>query len=305
MNTELIQSLKDDLKTKKQINFWRVSDKWGFLSNWYKQDLVIKDKTFKCVEQYMMWSKAVMMGDFEIAGKILSISGPKKMKALGREVKNFNQVLWDENKYEIVREAIISKVKTEELKEVLLSEEAVAFIKNGGTFVEASPLDKIWGIGMTDDNPDVYDQSKWKGQNLLGMAINDAITMVGENKELITGWEELSQVYIKGTRTLNEKYSKFIAELDVNFYKSLYEELIKIFKEDGREYPEEIPGYFFDFNSSTCGWHDALKKVLGTEEYEKYYDLDWYDSDFLDGEIEERLSEWYVKNILKVNKSNK
>lgn len=182
MNAELIQSLKDDLKTQKQINFWRVSDKWGFLSNWYKQNLVIKNRTFKCVEQYMMWSKAVLMGDFETAGKILSTSDPKKMKALGREVKNFNQVLWDKNKYEVVREAIISKVKTEELKEILLSEEAKDFIKKGGTFAEASPFDRIWGIGMAEDDPDVYDKRKWKGQNLLGFAINDAITMACENK---------------------------------------------------------------------------------------------------------------------------
>lgn len=37
--------------------------------------------------------------------------------------------------------------------------------------VEASPVDKIWGIGMKDSQPDVQNPALWKGQNLLGFAL--------------------------------------------------------------------------------------------------------------------------------------
>lgn len=37
--------------------------------------------------------------------------------------------------------------------------------------VEASPLDKIWGIGLARDNADASNPKKWKGLNLLGKAL--------------------------------------------------------------------------------------------------------------------------------------
>jgi hypothetical protein len=50
---------------------------------------------------------------------------------------------------------------TEKIKSVPLTKE----------FVEASPLDKIWGIGLADTNPLAWDKATWKGLNLLGKAL--------------------------------------------------------------------------------------------------------------------------------------
>jgi ribA/ribD-fused uncharacterized protein len=37
--------------------------------------------------------------------------------------------------------------------------------------VEASPVDRIWGVGLAADNPEIIDPNKWNGLNLLGYAL--------------------------------------------------------------------------------------------------------------------------------------
>ena len=43
--------------------------------------------------------------------------------------------------------------------------------------VEASPEDKIWGIGLSEDDPRAQDKSQWQGTNWLG----EIITQVRED----------------------------------------------------------------------------------------------------------------------------
>ena len=53
--------------------------------------------------------------------------------------------------------------------------------------VEASPVDKIWGIGLAADNPDAQNPLKWKGQNMLGFAlmeVRDELQKVNRNESL-------------------------------------------------------------------------------------------------------------------------
>lgn len=101
-------------------------------------------------------------------------------------------------------------------------------------------------------------------------------------KELV----EISKVYKDDEMNLTEKYQAFVDSID---YKRLYEEVVKVFPglADG-------PDEYADWNSGTAGWHIALVKTLGKEKVdEMYHDLEWYDSDHLDGAIEARLDQWY------------
>ena len=135
------------------------------LGQWFKSLFIIDGITYACAEQYMMAQKARLFKDDEILKQILDTNDPKKMKALGQKVKSFNQSVWDANKFDIVLKGNYAKFsQNEELKAFLLA------TKNY-VLVEASPLDKIWGIGLKENDKNAKNPLLWKGKNLLGFAL--------------------------------------------------------------------------------------------------------------------------------------
>jgi ribA/ribD-fused uncharacterized protein len=144
--------------------FW--SNKSPF-SNWYRIDFEIENIRFNCSEQYMMYKKAMLFNDDEVAKKITATNNPGKQKALGRQVKNFNQELWEKNCKQIVYEANYAKfTQNEHLLKALLK-------TKGTTLVEASPVDFIWGIGLEEDDPRALDRKQWRGTNWLGELLTE------------------------------------------------------------------------------------------------------------------------------------
>ena len=159
------------------IFFWGHSCKENIinkscLSQWYKSDFIIDDVKYCCMEQYMMAEKAKLFNDSETLNLIMDEIDQKTIKDLGRMVKNFNSNLWDENKYNIVLKGNFAKFsQNNNLKDFLLS-------TNDSIIVEASPYDKVWGIGMKQDDKNILDVSKWKGKNLLGFALMEVRDML-------------------------------------------------------------------------------------------------------------------------------
>ena len=143
---------------EKFMFFW--SNKSPF-SNWYKAEFEVDSIKFYCSEQYMMYHKALLFGDREIADQILKTRNPGKQKALGRMVKNFNQELWSAHRERIVYEGNKAKfLQNENLLKRLLKTKPY-------TLVEASPVDTIWGIGLVESDPRAHIRAKWRGKNLL------------------------------------------------------------------------------------------------------------------------------------------
>lgn len=136
-------------------------------SQWWLCRFKVDGVEYSCAEQFMMAEKARMFGDGEMLEKIMGTVYPKEMKAYGRGVRNFNKGQWDSSCYEIVRRGNEAKF--------LQNPELLDFLK--GTrkriLVEASPRDRIWGIGMGKSNPDAQDPFKWRGKNLLGFALTE------------------------------------------------------------------------------------------------------------------------------------
>lgn len=141
---------------------------WGGpFSQWYPHKMTINGVEYNCCEQYMMAEKARTFGDAEALEAIMKSSDPKYQKAVGRSVKNFNPHIWEKIAPDVVLRANVAKFSDPELKKFLFS-------FGNEEIVEASPYDKIWGIGMGENDPDVLDKTKWQGQNLLGEAIMQA-----------------------------------------------------------------------------------------------------------------------------------
>ena len=125
----------------------------------------LSQKTFINAEQWMMYHKALLFGDHVIAELILKTRSSRDMKQLGREVKGFNDHVWNMNRENIVFQGNVYKFsKHPNLKSALLD-------TRGTTLVECSPYDTIWGIGLRDDDPRIKNRATWKGLNLLGKTL--------------------------------------------------------------------------------------------------------------------------------------
>jgi len=131
-------------------------------SQWFACTFSVDGNEFSCAEQYMMFGKARLFDDNEVAAEILAASHPRQHKALGRKVKRFDEHLWRREREAIVLAGNRAKfTQNPDLRGLLLA-------TAGTILVEASPYDKIWGIGLAARDPRAQDAKKWNGQNLLG-----------------------------------------------------------------------------------------------------------------------------------------
>jgi len=168
-----ITELKQQLQKGKKFNylfFWGhrqktegVVDKSCF-SQWFPMGFTLDEVYYKTAEHYMMAEKARLF-DESMVEEILNAKTTKEVKALGRKVKNFDDALWSEKAFDVVVAGNMAKFsQNENLKEFLLS-------TSKKVIVEASPYDKVWGIGMLADDERATNPAKWNGENKLGFAL--------------------------------------------------------------------------------------------------------------------------------------
>lgn len=174
----------DSKKKLKYIFFWKhqPSATGGFtkscFSQWYSCEFIVDGVKYFTTEQYMMAQKALLFGDKATYAKIMEASHPKQFKALGRKIKPFDDAIWNEHKRKIVVQGNFAKFgQNEELKSFLLN-------TGNRILVEASPCDKIWGIGMSENDDNIENPHTWKGENLLGFCLMEARDMLAENADM-------------------------------------------------------------------------------------------------------------------------
>ena len=93
----------------KVMCFHNPDEENGYLSNWYLSEFMFKDIRYTSMEQYMMYQKAIAFNDTEIAEQILSTDNVGKIKSLGRQVRNYNDIVWNGIRQIVVYEGLLAK----------------------------------------------------------------------------------------------------------------------------------------------------------------------------------------------------
>jgi ribA/ribD-fused uncharacterized protein len=157
--------------TPKYLLFWGHRPKHGnivgkhVLSQWWPCEFEVDGVRYHSAEHFMMAEKARLFGDEETRQRICNAASAGAAKALGREVKNFDQTRWDAECFEIVVRGNTAKFgQNESLRQFLLE-------TGDQVLVEASPVDHIWGVGLAADDAGITDPTQWQGSNLLGFAL--------------------------------------------------------------------------------------------------------------------------------------
>jgi ribA/ribD-fused uncharacterized protein len=90
---------------------------------------------------------------------------PAEAKNLGRLIRGFDEQVWAEHRFELVVAGNAAKFwQDEALRGFLLG-------TANRVLVEASPRDRVWGIGLGSGDERATDPSQWLGLNLLGFAL--------------------------------------------------------------------------------------------------------------------------------------
>jgi ribA/ribD-fused uncharacterized protein len=132
---------------------------------WDRHPFALDGITYRTAEHFMMVEKARLFGDEEASARVLEARSPAEAKKLGRLVKGFTDEAWLEARWDIVVRGNEAKFSQHaDLKDFLLC-------TGDRVLVEASPFDRIWGIGMGATHADAEKPQNWKGLNLLGFAL--------------------------------------------------------------------------------------------------------------------------------------
>ncbi len=137
----------------------------GCLSQWWPAPFTIDGVSYLTAEHWMMAEKARLFADDDGLAAVLAATSPGAAKAAGRKVKGFDEARWLQVGYGVVVTGNLAKfTQNADLREFLVA-------TGRKVLVEASPYDRIWGIGMAANDPDAQRPSGWRGRNLLGFAL--------------------------------------------------------------------------------------------------------------------------------------
>lgn len=135
------------------------------LSQWWPAPFRVGEHEYATAEHWMMAEKARLFGDLASERAALAAPTPAQAKIAGRLVQEFEEQTWDRERFRIVVAGSVHKFSSHP--------DLLAFLLGTGDriLVEASPLDRVWGIGLTADDPRAQEPEEWRGPNLLGFAL--------------------------------------------------------------------------------------------------------------------------------------
>lgn len=172
-----------------------------FLSHHFRRPFKVKDIEFDSMEQMIMYSKARLFNDDVQAERIMATTECQKQKRLGRKVSGFVEEIWLARRPTIL--FIGNREKYRQNEDLL----ALLLLTGNNLLVEASERDRDYGVGLSEDDPRVFDPNEWLGNNLCGetlmkvrkyfqehkdiKSMTDKAMLFGPDHPLIDAWNEL------------------------------------------------------------------------------------------------------------------
>jgi ribA/ribD-fused uncharacterized protein len=169
--------LLEDLRSRfnsgeslKYLFFWGHQQSKGGVtascfSQWYSAPFVVDGQSYATAEHFMMAEKAALFDDQATRAEVLRAPNPGAAKALGRKVRGFDESVWVRHRFAIVVRGNHAKLTQNQELGLFLSQTGSRIL------VEASPVDRIWGIGLAQDDEKASNPNLWRGLNLLGFAL--------------------------------------------------------------------------------------------------------------------------------------
>jgi hypothetical protein len=162
----------------KYLHFWGHKGTPGstgphVLSQWWPAPFAVDGVAYPTAEHYMMAEKSRLFDDEAALARVLAASSPGAAKAAGREVRGFDDARWAASRFQIVTAGSLAKFE----QNATLG--AYLLATGDKVLVEASPVDRVWGIGLARDDAAASDPQRWRGENLLGFALMEARRVLG------------------------------------------------------------------------------------------------------------------------------
>lgn len=162
------------------ICFFRTNERpHGTFSQWTRAPFELHGTTYVSAEQRMMRAKAELFGDSVTEAAIMATQDPHKIKRLGRQVRGFIDTQWRARAVDIVVEANLAKFRQNTTMGNVLC------ATHPHILAEASPHDRIWGIGLSAQDPRARQPVQWRGLNLLGEALMRVRETLREEREQV------------------------------------------------------------------------------------------------------------------------
>ncbi|MBB5814176.1 NADAR family protein [Streptomyces collinus] len=143
------------------------------LSQWWPAPFTVDGVAYATAEHWMMAAKARLFEDAAAERAALAAGHPAEAKKAGRLVRGFDEAVWARERFRIVVEGSVHKFGAHP--------ELLAYLLGTGdrVLVEASPVDRVWGIGLAANDEAAMDPERWRGPNLLGFALMEARERLG------------------------------------------------------------------------------------------------------------------------------
>lgn len=122
--------------------------------------------SFASSEQCFMYNKARLFNDRESTRQLDNLYlSPTKANTIGRRITGFDPIVWEKEKYHLMKEALYQKFSNcPHLKWFLLN-------TGDKILVNANAKDRVWGAGVSKNH--AHDVQQWTGDNLLGFSLMD------------------------------------------------------------------------------------------------------------------------------------